>query len=71
MASVWVAVSRVESTRRNMPDDLTLGSVELLGLRFVIFSRDLKRTWMEGKTATRDSECGSQQIELKWLQSRR
>lgn len=51
MPSVWVAVSGVESTRRNMPDDLTLDNLELLGFRF-IFIVDLKRRWTEGKTAT-------------------
>lgn len=51
-----VAVSRVESTRRNMPADLTLDSVELLGFRFVIFSVDLKRSWTEWKMAT-DRQC--------------
>lgn len=35
-----------------MPDNLTLGSLELLGFRFVIFIRDLKRRWTKGEMAT-------------------
>lgn len=30
---------------QNMPDDLTLGSLELLGFRVMTFIRDLKRRW--------------------------
>jgi len=51
LPSVWMAVSGIESTRRNMPDDLILGNLELHGFRF-IFIVDLKRRWTEGKMAT-------------------